>query len=633
MRALLLRLDRASLALTERIAALGVMGILGIGFVTVADVFLRSAFNNPIDGLNEVTAPLLAIGVAACLPAGVAGRLNITIDVARAILGQVTFAWLRVFGAALLLVFLAIIATRLGMNALRMVELGRTSSVLELPVGGLLLTVSVVVALTLPIQLIQLCIFLADAVDLNRVAGLVMSALSAAVVLGLIYFGTDVWIVVQYLLALPAPQMALICFGLMWLLILLSVPIGAATGFAGLLGSSLILGPEPSLGMLGRLVEDMMFDDSLAVLPLFLLMGSFATVAGMSGDIYRLAHSAIGHLRGGLAYATIVGSAGFGALTGSSLATSATIGKVALPEMARRKYDRSIAAGTVAAGGTLGQLVPPSTVIVVYALLTEESIGTLFIAALVPAMLAVALYMGAVFLAIRLTGVAAPKGERQSLAQVGSSVLSSWQSLVLIGAVIGGLYSGLFTETEAASVGAVGSFFIAILRGKLRRATVWEVMRETTSTVAIIYVLIFGAVTFSFLVGISGVPDLFVAQMTAAISEPIVIVLCIALLYLMLGTVMDTFAIMIITVPVFLPLILQLGLDPIWWGILTVCLVETGMITPPFGLNLFVLKSIAQNMPLSQIYRGVTPFILADLVKIALLIAFPIIVLWLPGTR
>ena len=552
---------------------------------------------------------------------------------ARAILGQVTFAWLRVFGAALLLVFLAIIATRLGMNALRMVELGRTSSVLELPVGGLLLTVSVVVALTLPIQLIQLCIFLADAVDLNRVAGLVMSALSAAVVLGLIYFGTDVWIVVQYLLALPAPQMALICFGLMWLLILLSVPIGAATGFAGLLGSSLILGPEPSLGMLGRLVEDMMFDDSLAVLPLFLLMGSFATVAGMSGDIYRLAHSAIGHLRGGLAYATIVGSAGFGALTGSSLATSATIGKVALPEMARRKYDRSIAAGTVAAGGTLGQLVPPSTVIVVYALLTEESIGTLFIAALVPAMLAVALYMGAVFLAIRLTGVAAPKGERQSLAQVGSSVLSSWQSLVLIGAVIGGLYSGLFTETEAASVGAVGSFFIAILRGKLRRATVWEVMRETTSTVAIIYVLIFGAVTFSFLVGISGVPDLFVAQMTAAISEPIVIVLCIALLYLMLGTVMDTFAIMIITVPVFLPLILQLGLDPIWWGILTVCLVETGMITPPFGLNLFVLKSIAQNMPLSQIYRGVTPFILADLVKIALLIAFPIIVLWLPGTR
>nr|WP_297266592.1 TRAP transporter large permease subunit [Mesorhizobium sp.] len=633
MRALLERLDVLALALTERIAALGVLGILGIGIVTVADVLLRTLFNDPIDGLNEITSPLLAIGVAACLPAGAAGRVDITIDLAQNIVGRTAFAWLRVLGAATLLLFMTIVTVRLGLNAERMIELGRTSSILSFPIGALLMAVTGVFALTLPIQLLQVALFLSDAIALNRMAGIVTGAIAAAAIVGCIIFGEQVWAGVQQLFAMPSPQVALACFGLMWVLILLSVPIGGATGLAGLLGASLIIGAEPSLGMVGRLVEDMMYDDNLAVLPLFLLMGSFATVAGMSGDIYRLANTAVGHLRGGLAYATILGSAGFGALTGSSLATSATIGKVALPEMAQRNYDRSLAAGTVAAGGTLGQLVPPSTVIVVYALLTEESIGTLFIAALVPALLAVALYMAAIFLTVRFSNVAAPAGARQPLAEIGRSLLASWQVILLIGAVVGGLYSGLFTETEAASVGAVGAFCVSLARGRLRRDTIWQVMRETTTTVAILYVLIFGAVNFSFLVGISGVPDLFVAWMSSLSSEPIIIVLCIALLYLLLGTVMDTFAIMIITVPVFLPLIQQLGLDPIWWGILTVCLVETGMITPPFGLNLFILKSISRDLPLSEVYRGVWPFVVADIVKIGLLIAFPIIALWLPGTR
>lgn len=627
------RLNQIGLAVTERIAALGVLGILGVGVITVADILLRSLFNDPINGLNEITSPLLALGVAACLPAGVMGRVNITIDLAKMVTSPVIFAWLRVFGSLALLVFLAVVSVRLWLLAERMSELARTSAILGLPVGAILKIVTIVLAFSVPMQLIPTAIAAINAYRLNRPVAWVLFILTLLIALSSSAFWPQVYSVVLPLMDMMPASLALTCFGLMWLAIFMNVPLGAAMGLCGLLGSALILGTGPSLAMFGTRIEENLFNDSLAVLPLFLLMGSFATVAGMSGDIYRFAQSVVGHLRGGLAAATVLGSAGFGALTGSSLATSATIGKVALPEMSARNYSRSLAAGTVAAGGTLGQLVPPSTVLVVYALLTEESIGKLFLATIVPALLAVMLYLIAIWVTVAIKPDWAQAGQKGSLTDVVQSLLRGWLAFGLIGLVIGGLYSGIFTETEAASVGAVGAFLVAILRGSLRRNAIWKVMRETTSTIAMVYILIFGATNFSFLIGISGIPDLFISAMLTITENPILIVAMIAVMYLLLGTVMDSFAIMIITVPVFLPLILQFGMDPIWWGIVTICLVETGMITPPFGLNLFVIKSIDQNLKLWGIYRGVIPFILADIVKIVLLIAFPIIALWLPGTR
>ncbi len=627
------RADRMALALTERIAAIGVIGIMGVGVMTVADVVMRAAFNAPIVGLNEITRPLLALGIAACLPAGAAGRVNITIDFTASLAGPRLWAWLRVLASVAMLAMLILVVWRLGAIAQRQIRLGQTSALLRLPVGYFLLAITALLALSVPVQIIPVLMTLRDAVRKGRVTALIVAALSIALLAVLLGDLGGLRSALVALLSLPPATLALLCFALMWVGILLGVPLGAATGLSGFLGSSLVLGTSPALTMFGTQINGMIFNDSLAVLPLFLLMGSFATTAGLSAEIYKLAHSVIGHVRGGLAQATVLGSAGFGALTGSSLATSATIGKVALPEMAARNYSRSLAAGTVAAGGTLGQLVPPSSVIVIYALLAEESIGTLFIAAIVPALLAVILYLLAIALTVRLTDVAAPAGQRQPVAEMLRATLRAWQVIVLVGLVIGGLYTGVFTETEAAAVGAVGAFIAALIRGTLRRETVWAVMRETTSTIAMVYVLIFGAVNFSFLVGISGLPNLFVSFMTGLTDEPLLIVLMIAVLYLLLGTIMDTFAIMIITVPVFLPLILQLGLDPIWWAIITICLVETGMITPPFGLNLFILKSLDPTLRLGDVYRGVGPFIAADLVKIALLIAFPIIVLWLPGTR
>lgn len=630
---MLARIDRVALAATERIAAIGVLAIIGVGVTTVLDVLLRELFGAPIRGLNEITQPLMALGVAACLPAGVMGRVHIKIEVAEAVVGKAAYAWLRVLGAAALLVFLALISARLWAQADRASVLGSTTAILNLPLGPILKAATAAIALAVPLQIIPLARTVADAFEANRRVSIgVVVALSALAILVIVLWDPLSRSLIAYS-DMPASYLALVCFGLIWVTALLTIPIGAAMGLAGLLGSVLLLGTGPGLAMFGTKIQEMLFNDSLAVLPLFLLMGSFATLAGMSAEIYRSAHAIIGHVRGGLAIATVLGSAGFGALTGSSLATSATIGKVALPEMAARNYNRSLAAGTVAAGGPLGQLVPPSTLIVIYALLAEESIGTLFIASIGPALLTVIVYVAAILVTISIRPVWAPAGPRSSTQEVVGSLLGAWKAILLMTAVIGGIYTGAFTDIEAASVGVIGAFAVALFKGAVRRDTFWEVMRETTATVSLIYLLIFGAISFAFLMGISGLPDLFVETMTSITDDPLMIVLMISLMYLVLGTVMDSTAIMIIAVPVFLPLIVQLGLDPVWWAILTICLVEIGLISPPFGLNLFIMKSIDPKLTLVDVYCGVTPFIIADILKIGLLIAFPIITLWLPGTR
>lgn len=627
------RLDRTALAVTERIAAFGVIGIIAVGLFTVSDVLLRTFFNAPIRGLNEITQPLMALGVAACLPAGVIGRVNISIDAAKSLMPKTVYAWLRVLGAVALLAFLAIVSLRLWALAGRAHSLGSATSVLRLPVGPMLTAATILVALSVPFQLIPVVRTIADAFSVNRRASAIVSAVIVLGALALALTWPAGSVLLRPLTSLPAASLALVCFGLIWVAVLLTIPIAAATGLAGLLGSVLLLGPGAGLTMFGTKIQEMLFNDSLAVLPLFLLMGSFATVAGMSGEIYRCAQALIGHFRGGLAVATVLGSAGFGALTGSSLATSATIGKVALPEMAARKYSRSLAAGSVAAGGTLGQLVPPSTIIVLYALLTEESIGTLFIASIGPAVLTVLLYIAAIMMSVSFRPAWGPAGPMPRLGDIVGSLLGAWKAILLIGSVIGGIYTGVFTEVEAASVGVIGAFSVALFKGAIRRDTIWTIMRETTVTVAMVYLLIFGAASFSFLMGISGLPNLLVSAMTSVTQEPLLIIIMIVLIYLALGTVMDSIAIMIIAVPVLIPLITQIGLDPIWWAILTICIVEIGLITPPFGLNLFIMKSIDPKLTLMDVYRGVTPFIIADLIKIILLIAFPMIVLWLPGTR
>jgi tripartite ATP-independent transporter DctM subunit len=363
-------------------------------------------------------------------------------------------------------------------------------------------------------------------------------------------------------------------------------------------------------------------------------MGSFAVVAGMSGDIYELAHTLLAQRRGGLALATIGGCAGFGALTGSSLATVAAIGRVALPEMSARGYSKSLATGCVAAGGTLGALVPPSIPLVFYALLTETSIGQLFVAAVVPAVIAVVFYLAAISIYVRLVPDAAPaQQQRARLSEILRALRRAWAALLLLTVVVGAIYLGICTETEAAAIGAGGAFIAALARGKITRTTLLRVMGETTATTALIYLIITGVLVFSFSMGVTGLPQRMTEFVRGMDLAPIAVLSVILLIYLALGAIMDSNTVMFVTIPIVTPLITGMGYDLVWWGIINLIVLETGLITPPFGIHLFVLKSIAgTNVPLGIVYRGVMPFVYADLTKLILIVLFPALALWLPST-
>jgi C4-dicarboxylate transporter DctM subunit len=362
------------------------------------------------------------------------------------------------------------------------------------------------------------------------------------------------------------------------------------------------------------------------------MMGSFAVAAGVAEDIYRLAHAVFGSRRGGLLMATIGGCAGFGTVTGSSLATVATFGRVALPEMQARGYAPPLALGCVAAGGTLGALIPPSAVLIIFALLTEASIGQLFVAAILPGLLAVVLYLAAIVVTVRVNPTSVPPAEKGEAGAVIRALRGSGAVVLLFGAVIGGMYTGVFTATEGAAVGAFGAFLIALFRGRLKAENLWHVMAETTASTALIYGIIFGVLIFALFIDVSELAIRFSAFIAGLDFAPVLIILFILLIYVALGCLMDSWTIMFITVPVVTPVVLGMGYDLLWWGIINLVVIEIGQITPPFGLNLFVLKGMSPNVPLGTVYRGVLPFCIADFIKLFILVLLPPLSLWLPST-
>jgi tripartite ATP-independent transporter DctM subunit len=430
---------------------------------------------------------------------------------------------------------------------------------------------------------------------------------------------------------MSGPLLALFCLAGMFGLIALRVPIGAAMIVAGLIGFALLAGPMPAMSLLGTVPIDAMSSLDLAIVPLFLLMGALAGISGLSADVYRLAAALIGHRPGGLASATIIGCAGFGAVCGSSLATTATFGRIALPEMLARGYAPTLSTGSIAAGGTLGALVPPSVILVIYAILTEEFILDLFAAAAIPAVLATALYVASIAIRVRLNPAVAPAGARLSWAERWRMAGRSWEVLLLAFVVIGGIYGGIFTVNEAASIGVVMALAIALRRRSLTVTAVRRALVETASTTAMIYLIIIGATLFGYFISISRLPDLVIGGVAAMDLAPLVVIALLLVIYLVLGCVFDTVAALVITLPFSQPLIEAMGYDPIWWGIVLLSVVEIGMITPPIGMNVFVLKAVARDQPISVIFRGVLPFLGADAIRLALLVLLPALSLWLPS--
>ncbi|MDP6173743.1 MAG: TRAP transporter large permease, partial [Rhodospirillales bacterium] len=370
-------------------------------------------------------------------------------------------------------------------------------------------------------------------------------------------------------------------------------------------------------------------NEGLAVVALFLLMGTFATTAGVSGDMYKLAYALLGHFRGGLAMATIGGCAGFGAICGSSVATTATMAKIALPEMLERNYHPSLASGSIAAGGTLGMLVPPSVVMIIYGILTEESIIALFAAAIFPGLIATVLYCITIGIYMRIKPEAGPPGQQLTWGNKFAVFLQSWRFLLMAATVSGGIYSGVFTVTEAAAVGASMAFIFAVFNGMTWRQFLDDLM-TTASNTGMIFVVIMGASIFSYFISLSGLPDASVQFIKSLNAPDFLVLLMLMIMYLILGSVFDTVAAMVITLPFVFPVIMDMGYDPIWWGVVNVMIMEIGMITPPIGINVFVLHGMVPNLGLKTIFGGILPFFLTDLVRLSIVLVFPATALWLP---
>jgi len=422
---------------------------------------------------------------------------------------------------------------------------------------------------------------------------------------------------------------AILGFAALFLLMALRVPLAFAMGLVGVAGMGFMRGwPAAGASATTEVLEVAKY--TLSVVPLFILMGHLVTQAGMSRELFRTSFAFFGHRRGGLSLSTLVSCAGFGAICGSSLATVATMAKVAMPEMRRYRYADSFAAGTIAAGGTLGILIPPSVILVIYGIMTEQSIGALFAAGLLPGLLAMALYMLAAGLVTARSPELGPPGERMPWRERWQSLRKVWAVLLLFGVVMGGIYGGLFTATEAAGVGAMGGLLFAVMRRSLSWRKFLGILEESGRTSAMLFTILIGASLFANFINYTTMPvDLRDAVVGLGLS-PVMVVVGICLIYLVLGAAMETLSMILLTVPIFFPLITHLGLDPIWFGVLIVCVAEISLITPPVGMNVFVLRSMLPEVPTGAIWRGVTPFVLVDLVRLGLLIAVPAISLWLP---
>lgn len=415
----------------------------------------------------------------------------------------------------------------------------------------------------------------------------------------------------------------------MALVAFLRVPIGFAIGAVGFVGIAIMRSWNAAYA---SVVSEFLSvaNYNLSVVPLFVLMGNFVTRGGLSRDLYQAANAFLGHRRGGLVASTIVASAGFGAVCGSSIATAATMAKVALPEMKRLGYKSGFAAASVAAGGTLGILIPPSSIMVIYGLMTETSIGALFAAGVIPGLLATGLYLLAARWTVSRDPLAGPRGERSTWRQRLEALRSLWSVLFLFALVMGGLYGGFFTATEAAGIGAFGGFLVAWGRRTLTRAVLREVLVESAVTSGMLFSILIGAQLFAAFVNFTTMPADLKAWVNTLGWGPVGVVVAICLIYLVLGCLMEAMSMILLTVPVFFPLVTGLGHDPVWFGILLVCVVEIGLIHPPLGMNVFVIRATAPWIKGPEIWWGLMPFIVADLCRIAILIAFPVITLYLP---
>ena len=421
--------------------------------------------------------------------------------------------------------------------------------------------------------------------------------------------------------------------GMVVLLVLLAVgmPVGAAMALIGFVGTIYLIGLGAALGVVGMIPYDDMWSYILSCTPMFILMGAIILHSGIARFLYTAAHKWLGHLPGGLGIATVAACGMFAAVSGSSLAAAATMGNVALPEMDRYNYKKSFSTGIIAAGGTLGILIPPSIIFIIYAMLTEESIGALFMAGIIPGILEVILYIGVIAIIIKLRPNYAAKAQRAPFREMVRSLPGLWPIFILFVVVLGGIYFGFFTPTEAGAIGAAGALIISVASRWFSREKMLSALSDTVRTTGMIFFIVVGAMIYSYFLAVTQLPFTIAGYAAASPLPPHGVLAIILFIYLILGCFLDALAMLLLTVPIFTPVLFSLGFDPIWTGVIIVRVMEIALITPPLGMNVYVLKGVAKDVPMEQIFLGVMPFVVGDLVLLAILVAFPQISLFLPG--
>jgi len=424
---------------------------------------------------------------------------------------------------------------------------------------------------------------------------------------------------------------ALIGFAAIFALALLRVPLAVAMGLVGFVGTSLARGWEPAMASAAQVVQETGFAYTLSVIPLFILMGNFVARAGLAHELFHAAYTFIGHFKGGLAHATIAACAGFGAICGSSIATAATMSKVAYPSMKKLGYSDELSTGVMASGGTLGIMIPPSTIMVIYGIVTETNIGKLFAAGVIPGILTAILLMAAVVVMTSLDPEHAPAGERYTWSERWAALRGIWGVLLLVVVVLGGIYGGIFTATEGAGIGAAGAFLFALARGRLSMHDLKTVLIESARTTAMLFTLLIAATVFANFVNFTTMPGDLKDWITHLGLSPVMIVGAMMVIYVILGTVMEELTMVLLTIPLFFPIVVSLGFDPVWFGVLIVMVIQIGLISPPVGMNLFVINTLLPGVGLGSIFRGCWPFVLVLVITLGLLLAFPGVSLWLPS--
>ena len=424
---------------------------------------------------------------------------------------------------------------------------------------------------------------------------------------------------------------ALLGFACIFGLALLRVPLAFAMGIVGIAGIGLTRGWQPAMASAAQVVYETGFAYTLSVIPLFILMGNFVARAGLAHELFQAAYAFIGHLRGGLAHATVAACAGFGAICGSSIATAATMSKVAYPSMKRMGYSDSLSTGVMAAGGTLGIMIPPSTIMVIYGIVTETNIGKLFAAGVIPGLISASMLMLTIWIVTGRDPEHAPPGERTSWPDRWRALRGIWGVALLVVVVLGGIYGGIFTATEGAGFGAAGAFLFALARRRLTWAILFQVLVESARTTAMLFALLIAATIFANFVNFTTMPGDLKEWITHLGLSPIMVIAAMMAIYVLLGTVMEELTMVLLTIPLFFPIVTSLGFDPVWFGVLIVMIVQIGLISPPVGMNLFVLNSLLPGVGLGSIFRGCWPFVLSMVITLGLLIAFPGLSLWLPS--